>query len=990
MLPYVFSPVLFVRCPALPVPDFKNAYDFHFLRNESFRRALYFASPDLYHQVKLQNFDPKLIKPGARDSLLKYYNRMCYRATPFGLFSSFSSIAWGNEPEPLTFTGKNTEHIDLDFKLAKEIIDECFGEELVEPFHFNASSYRVGKELRYLKTLPQTSKDSGSYGIAAVGYNKLLKELKTLTRYGTSLSELRDFFLRKFPEDEPDEILLEFTAEELILSSTLPNVTGEKYLGRISTQTGNLRIRDIVNSLRLLNAPHTDCFYKAADTLKSALGDIKTTDRFYVNYTRSVNGTLNESFQVKLLDAIACLYRLHDNNESSFLSKFRIRFSEKFEKQEIPLMSALDPEIGISYAGLEGNSGEEELLGDINFNKPPGPDRITWGAVQSMLVTKMTKPRNDPTIIITDDDLRKLPENTTAFASGISVMFRIHDDKVFIEAAGGAGATSLIGRFTAFDEKILKEAKQINKIEQEANDSVIFAEIAYFTDEHAANINVRGHVCDYEIPVMVNSTLDSAHVIRLDELMISVRGNELILRSSRLNKRVIPRMSSAYNHGRSELPVFRFLSDLQHQTVGKSLTLNPEEVIPGLSYYPRIEYKDTILSQATWIFTDAELSRLTDGQSFIKIALERSFPRYFALSEGDKQLVFDLQSTESIQLLLRDIKKRDKVTFKEFFMPSNSDAGIKDGENEIHISQYIACLTNPQKVYAGLAASKPLKSTQDRVFFPGSKWIYLKIYCSDQATNHIISRKIYPFIKRNAADIHKWFFIRYNDPDHHLRVRILGKLEFVKNVSEQFNTILRPLGISTVISNMQIDSYKPEIERYGVKTIGQVEKVFQASSLLIAERLSRQPDAEMLIEFGVIGLREIFNAFKMDLDRRITLLEAASKSLMAENGDEKTLRADLNKKYRVFQRHVNMAFNNNPTVGKEKRALNQFKMELELLYEQVRGHAILIQDQLALDIFHMHMNRLFNTEQRKNEMVIYYLCLRHYMSVKARFNVKRQ
>ncbi len=105
MLPYVFAPILFVRTPAYSVSNSESSTDLQFLESDFFRRALFFASPALFQQVKQQNFNPDQMKPGAKQSLLKYYNRMCYRATPFGLFSSFSSTVWSCANENLAFDG---------------------------------------------------------------------------------------------------------------------------------------------------------------------------------------------------------------------------------------------------------------------------------------------------------------------------------------------------------------------------------------------------------------------------------------------------------------------------------------------------------------------------------------------------------------------------------------------------------------------------------------------------------------------------------------------------------------------------------------------------------------------------------------------------------------------------------------------------------------------------------------------------------------------
>ncbi len=60
-------------------------------------------------------------------------------------------------------------------------------------------------------------------------------------------------------------------------------------------------------------------------------------------------------------------------------------------------------------------------------------------------------------------------------------------------------------------------------------------------------------------------------------------------------------MPSAYNYSRSNLPVFRFLCDLQHHKIKSNLNFDIRESFPNLIRYPRVVYKDIIVSRAMWL-----------------------------------------------------------------------------------------------------------------------------------------------------------------------------------------------------------------------------------------------------------------------------------------------------------------------------------------------------------------------------------------------------
>ena len=60
-----------------------------------------------------------------------------------------------------------------------------------------------------------------------------------------------------------------------------------------------------------------------------------------------------------------------------------------------------------------------------------------------------------------------------------------------------------------------------------------------------------------------------------------------------------------------------------------------------------------------------------------------------------------------------------------------------------------------------------------RRFPPGSEWLYAKLYTGIATADDVLLEVIAPLtqeaLRRGAAD--KWFFIRYADPQWHLRLR---------------------------------------------------------------------------------------------------------------------------------------------------------------------------------------------------------------------------
>ena len=64
-------------------------------------------------------------------------------------------------------------------------------------------------------------------------------------------------------------------------------------------------------------------------------------------------------------------------------------------------------------------------------------------------------------------------------------------------------------------------------------------------------------------------------------------------------------------------------------------------------------------------------------------------------------------------------------------------------------------------------------SPPQRTFFIGSNWLYYKFYTGPKTADVVLTELVKPvgekFIKQQKLD--HWFFIRYADPQKHLRVR---------------------------------------------------------------------------------------------------------------------------------------------------------------------------------------------------------------------------
>src|SRR5205085_5594736 len=84
---------------------------------------------------------------------------------------------------------------------------------------------------------------------------------------------------------------------------------------------------------------------------------------FYVVTERhKASGGLSSKYQQMILDGLYCLDKLMPGNVHEGLENFKESFLKKFENNEVPLLHALDPEVGVGYENLEKTSDQNSLL----------------------------------------------------------------------------------------------------------------------------------------------------------------------------------------------------------------------------------------------------------------------------------------------------------------------------------------------------------------------------------------------------------------------------------------------------------------------------------------------------------------------------------------------------------------------------------------------------------------------------------------------------
>ena len=279
---------------------------------------------------------------------------------------------------------------------------------------------------------------------------------------------------------------------------------------------------------------------------------------------------------------------------------------------------------------------------------------------------------------------------------------------------------------------------------------------------------------------------------------------------------------------------------------------------------------------------------------------------------------------------------------------------------------------------------------ENRTFIPGSEWVYFKIYTGTKTADAILKNELYGYVREMMKNdrIDKWFFIRYSDPDFHIRLRLhLKETRDFTYIFNRFFEICSPLVNIGLVWNIQCDTYQREMERYGSDSISLVEDLFCIDSEFIINLLNQLNIGNAEQQRWKLGLSLIdsfLSAFSFELLQRKELLNTISESFKKEFGfTNHHAKKQLDNKYRTSRKEIEnaMLWENEvtetiDTIKARKHAI--FPIAEKLTAMEKSGELQVSLKGLLKSIIHMTMNRWFRTKNRLHEMVLYDFMFRYY------------
>jgi thiopeptide-type bacteriocin biosynthesis protein len=272
-----------------------------------------------------------------------------------------------------------------------------------------------------------------------------------------------------------------------------------------------------------------------------------------------------------------------------------------------------------------------------------------------------------------------------------------------------------------------------------------------------------------------------------------------------------------------------------------------------------------------------------------------------------------------------------------------------------------------------------------REFQIGSKWVYYKIYCGVKIADTILLEYLKETIAllKDEKQIEKWFFIRYNDPESHIRLRfLLTESTNLTKVIALLSIVFETLQEQNLIGKVQLDTYVRELERYGASSYEVTETLFEKDSEMVLEYLKFKnsfSDNKFPLLFSFLSIDSFLQLFQLSNEDKLTFLHQLQHSFKAEFNASSTLKTELDKHYRSFENQITEVLlqkqeefqpifdlvNSKNNKIKSTTSLDQIKFEVPI-YSFLSSH------------IHMMINRQYTSRQREYELVIYDHLHRYY------------
>lgn len=1035
-----------VRVPLLPLSAVRKVFGGSELERDvilelagdpAFQEALWIASPVLAQQLEKVRNGTEQDERKVLLGLARYLIRASARPTPFGAFAGVGFIPFSPDGSArLELADGHERRARLSFGETMKLVKELEQDRRLRPsvaFFANPAVLRWKTRLRLpYRDFYAHGREGGDLWMRTTGtLAQVLEWAQKPIPYG----EIKQRFAALYPSSDENAIvrfLDKLIEEEMLLSTLRPPLTAPDPLKYI---LGQLPEGIETESTQKVKQLSERIFEYNACPLGGGIGRLRRlydasnysydSIQHHVQVDLRLNiqhASLPQSVQNDLLDAAQLLASLFGtDHQREHLRRYARAFLEAYGQREVPVLEVLDPDVGLGPPSGYHNPPAKVERSDIqpadNRN-----DSVRLHALMGQLIARSLRSGEieaDVGAMLDDVDPRlrnragvELPESTDVFftlvanesVNGAEPYTIVLSPVGFASPAGVA-----LGRFCYLEPRF-EELVSLGNTASSNDEDLALADILYSDSVGYRNdVAIHPSVYPYQIALATTPGVPFERHIPLSDIHVGVDGDRFYLVSRKLRRRVIVRAPHALNI-RLAPNVVRFLREVSGDGVPHipAWHWGPFQHLPFL---PRVRYRRVVLSPARWRVPAAVRNARAEERDEAISAWRREWnvPRHVICRHFDNWLVLDLDHEIGRELLIQE-----KAEFVEEAL-SLHGLWAQDADGERYCAECVVSLTfDKAPRTSGFRRSTrtmlPLHSV-DRRRFPGEQVAYYKLYgpsCFQNDTLLILHHEF-----RDTE--HRWFFVRYRDPDDHLRIRFIGSSERLADATEKMRHIVRTLAEQGFVTRVVLDTYDPEIERYGgIESLAVCERFFCEDSTFVASLLqAKLPYSPQ--DLALVSVDTVLEALGMRPSERLHMYrllddtyssEKAWKPNVSEDAYERGLSRYFREKQRLAWQLLGVP--RKSSGHEESSGDDAWKAQLRRLCTSFRGavgptakqladidaaESLLVPfEQLCSSLVHMHANRLGLSRVEEHQAISTlhrtFSSFRHYIpdDVRGRFD----
>jgi thiopeptide-type bacteriocin biosynthesis protein len=1017
----------------LRTPFFPLSYQFEdpvqmFRSSSHFRESISISSPSLFHDAQLliaNKIDSEKERVKIHLSLLRYLKRMSFRCTPFGISAGISIGAITNKTGIINCNPEDSQRlIRPDMCFLGKIYQHVMGEPTLRRrllYRANNTCFHFNNELRYLEYSYEPYR---SYRMSSVESDPLLLSLigicQDSMQYETILTKVVS---EGYDSAEASSYICQLIESKLLISELEPSVSGIHYGKKLFTflEANRIHLSDSLEQSRVIlnkiigthhSSTGIDSWNEEIVSEAERIG-IKDIDIIQVDMLKQGSQIeLDREIFADLRMALRITQYLvkHTVSENLVnLSKFIDEFEYRYEGMEVPLLEVMDPHIGIGYPYSPDSLVDSLLTENIQVSSAIS-EKMEVSTTFNPILRKYYDclSQNKTEVILSQEDIKtkevtsfdEFNKYTGIMSSLVSIIKKQDSIKIQHTSTEGTNFKTL-GRFCYSHSDIESYLSKLAHLEQEADPQGIFAELVFLPEDRIGNLIAKPPLCLYEIPIVSSSCLPKENQIQLNDILVCVQNGKIQLRSRQFNKVIYPIFSSAYTHTKRNVPLFRFLGDLQYQYCYPSIYWD-WGILGRMPFLPRVSYKNIILSKATWKITLESISSLLNAkepfQKIKKYFLLNKIPNSFVIVQGDHVLPINLDNDSSYRLFIDELVKNKLLVVQENLIADETDSIVYDANRRCYSNEVILLWDN---LSSNRKSEIPVTGFSIDKLVPagGGDCIYFKIYCNHSMADNIIKDHIKPwFDQLHLAGVSfTWFFIRYADPQFHLRIRIFSTEQNILKIRTNFFVIVSVVNRHKKSWKIQEDTYNREWQRYGAENMKNVEEYFYIDSKFVMDLICKLSGSELQSlrwKIALIIVNNVLDDFALSILQKAELMTSMEQSFLEEFGSIRNNKLELSKKFRRSKTEIESALLGQETnLSSVYELLEHRKERIKIVVDKIdklnRGGELGVSlFNLVSSIIHMSLNRIFESKHRMQEMVIYSFLSCHYKSEIARAKYK--